>query len=46
VNQSDDFFLFISDGIAGAGNDTVIQLVGLNDINGIDLVALNLLLLS
>jgi uncharacterized delta-60 repeat protein len=40
VNNTGDFFLFISDGAAGVTvNDVVVQLVGINTISGIDLTA-------
>ena len=43
VNGSGDYYLFISDGTAGAtANDDVIQLVGINSIGSIDLTGGNL----
>jgi len=43
VNNTGDYYAFISDGIAGVGaNDVVIQLVGITSISNIDLTGGNL----
>ncbi len=45
VNISDNYYLFISDGVAGvSASDVVIQLQGVTAISGIDLTNGNLLL--
>jgi hypothetical protein len=47
VNGTGDYYLFISDGTAGAGvNDDVIQLVGVTSITAIDLTSGNLTIIS
>ncbi len=45
IINSGDYYVFISDGAAGVGsNDVLIQLVGVNSINGIDITGGNLTL--
>jgi Ca2+-binding RTX toxin-like protein len=47
INNTGDYYLFVSDGTAGAGvNDDVIQLVGINSIGAIDLTGGNLTIMS
>lgn len=47
VNKTGDYYLFISDGVAGVGaNDVVVQLVGVTSISGIDLTGGNLTITS
>lgn len=47
INNSGDYFVFISDGVKGAGtNDVVVQLMGISDIGSIDLSGGNLSLLG
>jgi Ca2+-binding RTX toxin-like protein len=47
INNSGNYFLFISDGVKGVGaNDIVVQLTGISDISSIDLAGGNLTLLG
>ena len=47
VNKTGNFYLFISDGVAGVGtNDVVVQLVGVTSIAGINLTSGNLTITS
>lgn len=47
VNNTGDYFLFISDGVKGLGaNDLVVQLTGISDISSIDLTGGNLTLIG
>lgn len=47
VNNTGDYYLFISDGVAGVGaNDVVVQLIGVTSIGGIDLTGGNLTITS
>ena len=47
INNSGNYFLFISDGVKGVGtNDVVVQLTGISDISSIDLTSGNLSLVS
>jgi Ca2+-binding RTX toxin-like protein len=47
VNNTGDYYLFVSDGTTGAGvNDDVIQLVGVTSITAIDLTSGNLTIIS
>jgi Ca2+-binding RTX toxin-like protein len=47
IKNVGDFYLFISDGVAGVtANDVVVQLAGVSSINSIDLTGNNLAILS
>ena len=47
INNTGNYYLFVSDGAAGAGvNDDLIQLVGVNSIGSIDLTGGNLTIMS
>jgi hypothetical protein len=47
INNTGNYYLFVSDGTAGAGvNDDVIQLVGVTSITAIDLTSGNLTIIS